>query len=341
MNKDYHPIPSSIIAEGTDFWNGAGDRGDQAMIAYGASRFALAYGNWEVADSLWPLIEWCLEYSKRKINSEGVVASESDELEGRFPSGTANLCTSSLYYDALVSASLLCKELGKPSKISESYAKQARQVKEAINSYFGARVEGFETYRYYKENDILRAWICMPLTVNIFDRKEGTVDALFSPRLWTADGLATQAGEKTFWDRSTLYALRGVFAASETDKAMNYLTYYSKRRLLGEHVPYPVEAYPEGDQKHLSAESGLYCRIFTEGLFGLRPTGFRSFTLAPHLPEGWDEMAMKNINAFGNIFDIEVKRFDKKTLITIKQAGRHIITKKWDGDNPILIELKN
>ena len=341
MNKDYHPIPSSIIAEGTDFWNGAGDRGDQAMIAYGASRFALAYGNWEVADSLWPLIEWCLEYSKRKINSEGVVASESDELEGRFPSGTANLCTSSLYYDALVSASLLSKELGKPSKISESYAKQARQVKEAINSYFGARVEGFETYRYYKENDILRAWICMPLTVNIFDRKEGTVDALFSPRLWTADGLATQAGEKTFWDRSTLYALRGVFAASETDKAMNYLTYYSKRRLLGEHVPYPVEAYPEGDQKHLSAESGLYCRIFTEGLFGLRPTGFRSFTLAPHLPEGWDEMAMKNINAFGNIFDIEVKRFDKKTLITIKQAGRHIITKKWDGDNPILIELKN
>jgi cellobiose phosphorylase len=111
--------------------------------------------------------------------------------------------------------------------------------------------------------------------------------------------------------------------------------------LLGEHVPYPVEAYPEGDQKHLSAESGLYCRIFTEGLFGLRPTGFRSFTLAPHLPEGWNEMALKNIIAFGNVFDIEVKRVDKKTLITIKQAGEQIITKKWDGDNPVLIELND
>ena len=44
MNPDYKPIPSSIIAEGTSFWNGAGDRGDMAMIAYGASRFALAYG---------------------------------------------------------------------------------------------------------------------------------------------------------------------------------------------------------------------------------------------------------------------------------------------------------
>ena len=45
MNPDYKPIPSSIIAEGTSFWNGAGDRGDMAMIAYGASRFALAYGD--------------------------------------------------------------------------------------------------------------------------------------------------------------------------------------------------------------------------------------------------------------------------------------------------------
>lgn len=42
MNSDYKPIPSSIIAEGKDTWNGAGDRGDAAMIAYGAARYALA-----------------------------------------------------------------------------------------------------------------------------------------------------------------------------------------------------------------------------------------------------------------------------------------------------------
>jgi hypothetical protein len=202
-------------------------------------------------------------------------------------------------------------------------------------------VEGFETYRYYEENDILRSWICMPLTVSIFERKEGTINALFSPRLWTADGLATQAGETTFWDRSTLYALRGVFAAGETDKALNYLSHYSARRLLGEHVPYPVEAYPEGDQKHLSAESGLYCRIFTEGMFGLRPTGFRSFTLSPRLPKNWNEMALKNIRAFGSIFDIEVKRDGKKTIIRIKQENGNIITRKWDGNTPLAFELKD
>lgn len=27
MNAEYRPIPSSIIAEGDDIWNGAGDRG--------------------------------------------------------------------------------------------------------------------------------------------------------------------------------------------------------------------------------------------------------------------------------------------------------------------------
>jgi len=339
MNPGYKPIPSSIIAEGTDFWDGAGDRGDQAMIAYGASRFALATGNIETAKELWPLIEWCLEFSHRKINGDGVVESDSDELEGRFPAGKANLCTSSLYYDALLSASMLCKELDKPKQLSDSYLNQAIRLRAAIEKYFGARVEGFDTYRYYKENVILRSWICIPLTVGIYDRKEGTVDALFSPRLWTVDGLATQAGDKTFWDRSTLYALRGVFASGETGKALDYLKKYSERRLLGVHVPYPVEACPEGDQKQLSGESALYCRIFTEGLFGLRPAGFRSFTISPKLPEGWNEMALNNINAFGNTFDIGVKREGTKTIVQISRAGKTPIIKKWDGKAPLLIGL--
>ena len=112
MNDEWKPIPSSIVAEGDSYWNGAGDRGDAAMIAYGAARYALASGNKEEALKLWPLIEWCLEFCRRKINEGGVVASDSDELEGRFPAGKANLCTSSLYYDALLSAAYLAKDIG-------------------------------------------------------------------------------------------------------------------------------------------------------------------------------------------------------------------------------------
>ncbi len=47
MNDEWKPIPSSIVAEGDSYWNGAGDRGDAAMIAYGAARYALASGNKE------------------------------------------------------------------------------------------------------------------------------------------------------------------------------------------------------------------------------------------------------------------------------------------------------
>ena len=325
MNDEYKPIPSSIIAEGKDIWNGAGDRGDGAMIAYGAARYALTRGDKEEATKLWPLIEWCLEFCKRKITKDGIVASDRDELEGRFPAGDANLCTSTLYYDALLSASYLAKELGKPSSVSKTYLKEAAQLKDAINKHFGYTIEGFEAYRYYDGNDILRSWICMPLTVGIYERKEGTIDALFSPRLWTKDGLLTQAGTETFWDRSTLYALRGVYAAGAREKATEYMKHYSTQRLLGDHVPYPIEAWPEGNQRHLSAESGLYCRIITEGLFGIRPTGFNTFTITPQLPDEWNFMYLNNIEAFQNSpFDIKVDRDGDKIKTQIVKDGKTV-----------------
>ncbi|HPS02855.1 MAG TPA: NPCBM/NEW2 domain-containing protein [Candidatus Sumerlaeota bacterium] len=313
MNPEYKPIPSSIVAEGDSFWNGAGDRGDQAMIAYGASRFCLANGDRKTAETLWPLIEWCLEYLKRKTNADGVIASDSDELENRFPAGKANLCTAALAYDALRSAEALGRDLGKDEKLLQSYAERADALRQAIEQFFGAKVEGFDTYRYYQENDVLRAWICVPLTVGIFDRQAETIRALFSERLWTKDGLATQAGKPDFWDRSTLYALRGVLAAGALKEGMEHLQAYSQRRLLGGHVPYAVEAYPEGGQRHLSAESALYCRVYTEGLFGIRPIGLSAFECAPRLPEGWDTMALRKVHAFGTTFDLVVKRVKDTT----------------------------
>lgn len=339
MNPQYKAIPSSITGEGETFWHGAGDRGDAAMIAYGAARFAMANGDKQTAEELWPLIEWCLEFCKRKVNEQGVVASDSDELENRFPAGKANLCTSSLYYDALRSAALLGKELGRSEDQLAGYMTQADALREAIEKHFGATVEGFETYRYYDGNTVLRAWICIPLTVGIYDRAEGTINALFSPRLWTADGLATEAGKETFWDRSTLYALRGVLAAGATQKAMDYLIYYSTRRLLGEHVPYPVEAYPEGNQRHLSAESALYGRIYTEGLFGIRPTGLRSFTCTPRLPAGWPQMKLRNVHAFGSVFDLSVSRADAKLNVELCQDGKPLQSKQIAAGDTVAFEL--
>ena len=268
-----------------------------------------------------------------------MVASDSDELEGRFPAGKANLCTSSLYYDALCSAVYLGKDLKKPFSVLSAYEKQARDLRENMENYFGAKVEGFDTYQYYEGNDILRSWICIPLTVGIFDRKEGTINALFSPRLWTENGLLTQARSETFWDRSTLYALRGVYACGATAKATEYLKFYSNQRLLGEHVPYAIEAWPEGSQRHLSAESGLYGRIITEGMFGIRPTGLKSFTFTPRLPSEWNSMNLRKIKAFNTTFDIEVLRENGKQLVTVKSEGKTLLHKAIKEGEIVSVKL--
>jgi hypothetical protein len=176
--------------------------------------------------------------------------------------------------------------------------------------------------------------------VGIDERAGATINALFSPRLWTENGLLTQAGSDTFWDRSTLYALRGVYAVGETEKATEYLHRYSTTRLLGGHVPYAIEAWPEGGQRHLSAESGLYGRIITEGMFGIRPTGFKSFTLTPRLPEAWNHMALRRIGAFGAEFDIEIQRLSNNRIQVKIINGNKIQQHVMKVGNTLSIQLK-
>lgn len=126
--------------------------------------------------------------------------------------------------------------------------------------------------------------------------------------------------------------MRGVYTVGATKLATDYLNYYSKTRLLGEHVPYAIEAWPEGGQRHLSAESGLFGRVITEGLFGIRPTGFKSFIVTPRLPEEWDRMALRRVNAFDTSFDIEVKRLKNKWLeVTFIEGGKTRISRIKDG----------
>lgn len=340
MNPEFKPIPSSIVAEGRGIWNGAGDRGDAAMTAYGASRWALATGDIDRAREVWPLIQWCLEYCERKKTADGVIASDADELEGRFSHGKTNLSTSCLTYDALLSAAYLVEAMGEDKAVAKTYRARAAELKTAINRFFGAKIDGFETYRYHEGLDSLRAWICIPLAMDIFDRAEGTVDALFSPELWTKDGLLTAVGDTTYWDRSTLYALRGVFRAGRPDLAAKHLDSYSRQRLLGDHVPYCREAYPEQGQSQLSAESALYCRVVTEGALGIRPTGFQSFAISSHLPREWKEISLRQIHAFGRTWDCTVKRAaGGKLKVEVLVAGKLVVSKTAGEGEILTVEL--
>ena len=112
----------------------------------------------------------------------------------------------------------------------------------------------------------------------------------------------------TVWDRSTLYGLRGIFRAGYTERAFEFLRYYCRTRLLGERVPYAIEAFPEGNKRHLSAESALFAQIVVFGLLGITPKGFSRFTISPTLPAELDHLTLENIHAFGKVFDIHVTR---------------------------------
>jgi hypothetical protein len=338
INPSFQPIPSSIIAEGTGFWNGAGDRGDQAMIGYGASLFALTYADKTEANSLWTLIEWCNQYLLRRKTAEGVIASESDELEGRFPAGKINLSTNVLAYGSFLYGARLAEALGKTA-IASDLKKEAQKLRANIEHYFGSQVEGYNTYRYYEGNTKLRSWICLPLVMGMYDRSAQTQAALLSPKLWTKDGMLTESGSTTFWDRSTLYAFRGLLKAGATDTVLSYLSYYSAKRLLGDHVPYAIEAWPEGNQRHLSAESGLYCRTIVEGLFGFDPVGFKEFIIYPRLPKNWNRMSLKNINAFNTNFDITVQRIGGNYRVTVKEKNRPAKMISWDGEKQLHFKL--
>ena len=306
-----------------------GDRGDAAMIAYGGLHYLMALGNEEVAKGYSPMIDWCLEYNHKKLNAEGVVLSDTDEMESRIETGNANLSTSSLYYGALDLAINYYKALDAEEVKIQELTKRKTNLKASIESYFGAKVEGLDTYQYFKDHAYLRHWICLPLVVGIHDRTEATVEALFD-RLWTDNGVHVEknsdneAISKIFWDRGTLYALRGTIIAGETEKSLEKLEAFTKKRLLGDRVPYVVEAYPEGNMAHLSAESALYCRVFIEGMFGIKPVGIKSFSLTPRLPAAWDHMSLEKIQAFGAEHNIEINRKNTGIQVIVTCLSKRI-----------------
>ncbi len=312
MGENYYRLPSSIIAEGLDIWEGAGDRGDGAMYLYGASLFCLLLGDEDVARELYPAIKWCAEYCERNKTEDGVIYSHCDELEGRFPTDNrANLSTSSLCYGGLRLASKLALSLG-DCETARIYTSRADELEKAIENYFGAALHGFETYRYSKGFDTLRAWICLPLCMGIKQRAEGTLDAMLSEYLWTEEGMLTceiseENTSSTIWDRSTLYGMKCAYIMGEADKMREPLLRYCHKRLVCDRVPYAVEAYPEGGKRHLSGESALFVRIISEGIFGIVPESLTSFSFDPNNCESLGNLSLSKIHICGAVFDISVK----------------------------------
>ena len=301
--QEKRALVTSIIAGGDGYWNGAGDRGDGAMYAYGLSRFLLEMGDIALIRRFYDSFVWCMEFTLSRKTLDGVIASDSDELENRFPSGEANLFTSCLAFDAMANGILLAQAMQDEARAG-LWSRERSALRDAIERYFGRRVEGYDTYRYYDGNQTLRSWICMPLTVEIFDRADETVRALFSEKLYQNGMLRTSSDNRTTWDRSLLYALRGVLLAGKAEEGTRALLDYCRNRLLGSHAPYPFEAYPEGNRAQLAAESLLFARAVTEGLFGLRAVGLAQMRIRPQLSSLCPEMQLNGLRLFGRSFGV-------------------------------------
>ena len=164
-------------------------------------------------------------------------------------------------------------------------------------------------------------------------------------KLWSANGVLTERKPGTdspqvFWDRGSLYAFRGAFKAGAADRALERLVSYSTTRLTGFRVPYAVEAWPENGMAHLSAESALYCRVFTEGILGLEPTGFDSFTLRPNLPTTWDHLTISRVKAFNTTFDVDLRRVRGKLQVKVVQQGKVVLQRALRNDMLVEVQLK-
>jgi len=251
-------------------------------------------------------------------------------MEGRIATGTANLSTSSLYYGGLKFGSRLASALEK-NKLALVYKNRQEEMNKVIENYFGATMSGLETYKYFAENTKLRHWICLPMTMGITTRKKGTLSALFD-KLWTENGILVEESETDsntlFWDRATLYALRGALKIGETALAYEKLKRFSKKRLLGDHVPYVIEAYPENNMRHLSAESALYCRIITEGFLGIEPIAFDQFAMTPKLPTSWDFLDLKNLALGGKQIDLSLRRTGENYQVRIFYKNKDLTLDK-------------
>lgn len=317
-------MPYSIESAG--YHIGTLDRGDTAMYAYGASLFLLGLGDRAVVDKLLPHIEACIEYEFSRMDESGIVHSETDELERRFPTGDANLATNSLFYSALRLASVVEGIVGIEDK-SREYSEAADKLKQDMEAYFGAEVEGFDTYRYYDGNDKLRGWITYPLAMGIYDRAQGTRDALLSDKLWTEHGLRVVSDDETVWERETLYAIRGLWQAGFTGDAAEKLLETAHHYTSGESAPYITETSPAF--KQLAAESALFARIITEGLFGIEPQ-FSNIVIRPRLPEGWQFARIRNVKLLGSDLSIDLNRKDKQVFVMCAFSGKTV----FDGPLP-------
>ncbi len=138
--------------------NGAGDRGDAAMIGLvGGTRYALARATGRPAGGCAGRCRVVLESPPPPAWRRTASWLPTPTNWRGVSTGDANLCTSNAYYDALLSAVPFRPRAGRGIRQDRPLCRIAgRGVARAIDAHFGGEVGGYDTYRYYTGNTLLR-----------------------------------------------------------------------------------------------------------------------------------------------------------------------------------------
>lgn len=298
------------------------DRGDAGCYAWGASLYALTVPS--AAPVLTPSITWALQHITARMTEspDGILITASDEMEGRFDTGEANLAANATALAALRSAAVLAGSVGR-SIASAGLRAKARELEDAIEDYFGTKNVWSGGYRYFAGCRKMRGWSALPAAAGIVSPRAARAVGLLLAKhgtMWTPEGVRVEAARHDSWDRQTLVALRTAFRIDNlrglidvglADVAMDRLREFTTTRMFGEHVPYCVEENYEGCQ--LAGESALYARVWLEGVFGITVVGRRKVSIAPRLPKGWRRMALRRLFGCGAVFDVIVTAVEMPT----------------------------
>jgi hypothetical protein len=112
-----------------------------------------------------------------------------------------------------------------------------------------------------------------------------------------------------------------LFKAGRTGEALDLTRRVVQAQIFGNNGPYPDE-----DAIDMLCPGSLYPRVFTEGMFGIVPTGLASFECTPWLPAGWPRMALRDARAFGRGWDLVVERDGDGQKVTVTTGGQVLFT---------------
>lgn len=280
------------------------DRGDAAMFAWGAAKVILTVAENEVTAEVFPWVQFACDLLIAKIENSAadVVTSESDELEGRFSTGKANLSVNCIAILALETASEAALTASEPS-LSAKYTAAASSLRGSAERHF--RTSDRREYAYYSGCNDARGWVVLTALAGL-PRGDAALRHVLKD-LWSEEGVLTSAEASVTWDRCTLYTVRALFANGLVEEGEEMLRVLAGRRVReGVAAPYMVENNESFAQ--LAAESALLVRVVTEGLLGIEVRSGRVIKLRPRCPVGWGKYEVKKVCFADVLIDFRVER---------------------------------